>query len=212
MIDDKRNVLGKRNSTEVTACQICDNSELDSVLFLGFLPPVNLMQKAGQALSEQPAYPAELLHCKRCGLAQLGLVVSASVLFPAEYPYTSSTTRILRENFAELSEEARALYGLAPNDLVVDIGSNDGNLLSNFKDHARVLGITPEDIGKLAVARGIPTLFTYFGKAAVEEVLKTQGKAKLVTATNVFAHIDQVHEVVRSIDALLADDGIFVSE
>lgn len=212
MIDDKRNVLGKRNSTEVTSCQICDNDELDSVLFLGFLPPVNLMQKAGQALSEQPAYPAELLHCKRCGLAQLGLVVSASVLFPAEYPYTSSTTRILRENFAELSEEVRGLYGLSSNDLVVDIGSNDGNLLSNFKDHARVLGITPEDIGKLAVARGIPTLFTYFGKAAVDEVLKTQGKAKLVTATNVFAHIDQVHEVVRSINDLLADDGIFVNE
>jgi hypothetical protein len=212
MIDDKRGVLGKRNSTEVTACQICASTELKSVLFLGFLPPVNLMQKAGQALSEEPAYPAELLHCERCGLAQLGLVVSAEVLFPAEYPYTSSTTRILRDNFAELSQEVRSLYGLDSRDLVVDIGSNDGNLLSNFKAYARVLGITPEDIGKLAVERGIPTLFQYFGPAAVAEVLKTQGKAKLITATNVFAHIDKVHDVVRSITELLADDGIFVSE
>ena len=212
MIDDKKGVLGKRNSTEVTACQICGSTELKSVLFLGFLPPVNLMQKAGQALSEEPAYPAELLHCERCGLAQLGLVVSAEVLFPAEYPYTSSTTRILRENFAELSEEVRGLYGLDANDLVVDIGSNDGNLLSNFKDHARVLGITPEDIGKIAVERGIPTLFQYFGPAAVAEVLKTQGKAKVITATNVFAHIDKVHDVVKSITELLADDGVFISE
>lgn len=212
MIDDKKGVLGKRNSTEVTACQICRSAELDSVLFLGFLPPVNLMQKAGQPLSEEPAYPAELLYCARCGLAQLGLVVSAEVLFPAEYPYTSSTTRVLRENFAELSHEVRALYGLSADDLVVDIGSNDGNLLSNFKDHARVLGITPEDIGKLAVERGIPTLFTYFGRDAVAEVLKTHGKAKLVSATNVFAHIDGVHDVVDSITELLADDGLFVSE
>ena len=212
MIDDKKGVLGKRNSTEVTACQICGATELESVLFLGFLPPVNLMQKAGQPLSEEPAYPAELLHCGRCGLAQLGLVVSAEVLFPAEYPYTSSTTRILRENFAELSEEVRGLYGLSKDDLVVDVGSNDGNLLSNFKDHARVLGITPEDIGKLAVERGIPTLFQYFGPAAVAEVLKSHGKARIVTATNVFAHIDDVHGVVKSITDLLADDGLFISE
>lgn len=212
MIEDKKGVLGKRNSKEVTECMVCSSKDLRSVLFLGFLPPVNLMQKAAQALSEQPAYPAELLYCPKCSLVQLGLVVSASILFPAEYPYTSSTTRILRENFAELSQEVRSLLSLSTRDLAIDIGSNDGNLLSNFKDHMRVLGITPEDIGKIAVQRGIPTLFEYFDKSVIAKVLTDHGKAKIITATNVFAHIDDVHEVVEGITALLMDDGVFISE
>ena len=212
MIEDKKGVLGKRNSKEVTECVVCRCKDLRSVLFLGFLPPVNLMQKAGQALSEQPAYPAELLYCPKCSLVQLGLVVSASILFPAEYPYTSSTTRILRENFAELSQEVRSLISISTQNLAIDIGSNDGNLLSNFKDHMRVLGITPEDIGQIAVRRGIPTLFEYFDKNVIHKVLARHGKAKLITATNVFAHIDDVHEVVEGITALLEDDGVFISE
>jgi C-methyltransferase-like protein/methyltransferase family protein/putative zinc binding protein len=212
MIEDKKGVLGKRNSKEVTECMVCRSKDLRPVLFLGFLPPVNLMQKAGQALSEQPAYPAELLYCPECSLVQLGLVVSASILFPAEYPYTSSTTRILRENFAELSQEVRSLLSISTRDLAIDIGSNDGNLLSNFKDHMRVLGITPEDIGKIAVQRGIPTLFEYFDKNVIHKVLEGHGKAKIITATNVFAHIDDVHEVVEGITALLMDDGVFISE
>jgi hypothetical protein len=212
MIEDKKGVLGRRNSKEVTECMVCSSKDLRSVLFLGFLPPVNLMQKAGQALSEQPAYPAELLYCPKCSLVQLGLVVNASILFPAEYPYTSSTTRILRENFAELSQEVRSMIPVSARDLAIDIGSNDGNLLGNFKDHMRVLGITPEDIGEIAVQRGIPTLFEYFDNKVIDKVLADHGKAKIITATNVFAHIDDVHEVVNGITALLMDDGVFISE
>ena len=212
MIDDKKGVLGKRNSKEVTECMICRCPDLKSVLFLGFLPPVNLMQKAEQPLSEQPAYPAELLYCPKCSLVQLGLVVGASVLFPVEYPYTSSTTRILRENFAELSEEVRSLVSTSTGDLIIDIGSNDGNLLSNFKDRMRVLGITPEEIGKIAVQRGIPTLFEYFDEHVIDKVLKDHGKAKIITATNVFAHIDGIHEVVKGVTDLLVEDGVFISE
>ena len=212
MIEDKRGVLGKRNSKEVTECQICANKNLKSVLFLGFLPPVNLMQKAGQALSEQPAYPAEMLYCPECHLVQLGSIVSAEILFPAEYPYTSSTTKILRDNFNELSQEVCSEFGLGKDDLVIDVGSNDGNLLSHFKDYSKVLGITPEDIGQIAVQRGIPTLFEYFNKRVVPKVLKDYSKARYITATNVFAHIDGIHEVVDSVLDLLKDDGIFISE
>ena len=125
----------------VTRCQVCDDSDLRSVLFLGYLPPVNQMRPIGQRPSAQPGYPAELLLCPRCQLVQLGLVVDPRILFPPEYPYTSGTTRILRENFAELSRECFALLDLQPSDLVVDIGSNDGTLLSNFVPRQRVQGI-----------------------------------------------------------------------
>jgi len=199
-------------SKVVDACQICGNGDLKSILSVGFLPPVNALRNIGERLSEEPSYPAELFFCDECKLMQLGLVVNPKILFPVQYPYTSSTTKVLRENFKELYSESSRLIDIARDDLVVDIGSNDGNLLSNFKDYHQVLGITPEEIGKLAVARGIPTVFDYFHKGTVEYVKSNHGKAKIVTATNVFAHIDDVNHVTDLITDLLDDKGVFISE
>ncbi len=200
------------SSTVVQKCQICDNPALEQILFLGYLPPVNKMNPVGERPHEQPSYPAELLYCPKCHLVQLGLIVDAKVLFPPEYPYTSSTTKILRDNFAELYRECSGLVPLSKNDLIVDIGSNDGNLLSNFKDKHRVLGITPEEIGRIAIERGIPTIIDYFNRNVVSKVIKEHGKAKVVTATNVFAHIEDVHEVLAGIMELLDEKGVFISE
>jgi len=211
---EKNNELafGTGSSVVVEKCQICGFKPLDKVIFLGYLPPVNQMHFIGKMPFEQPSYPALVLQCPRCKLVQLGLVVDPQILFPPEYPYTSGTTKILRDNFAELSREVAELYPLNSNDLVVDIGSNDGTLLSNFVGKHRVMGITPEDAGKLAIERGIPTLISYFNHEAVKQVIGSEGKAKLVTATNVFAHIENIHEVTESILELLTDDGIFISE
>ncbi len=200
------------SSAVVESCQICGNPELDSIFFLGYLPPVNRMNPIGEKPHEQPAYPAELLFCPTCRLVQLGLVVDPAILFPPEYPYTSSTTKILRENFAELYRECSSILDMKKDDLVVDIGSNDGNLLSNFKDRHRVLGITPEEIGKIAIGRGIPTVIDYFTEKTVSRVIGEHGHARLVTATNVFAHIDNVNAVVEQIMRLLGPGGVFISE
>ena len=203
---------GTGGSRVVDRCQVCDHKELKPILFAGYLPPVNTMPEVGSQPKEEGAYPAQLLLCPQCRLIQLGLVVDAEILFPSSYPYTSSTTRILRENFADLYQECRALFELLPEHLVVDIGSNDGNLLSNFKDHHVVCGVTPEKIGEIAIARGIPTILSYFGKPVVEEILARHGKARLVTATNVFAHMEDVHTVLGAIMDLLDEDGVFLTE
>ena len=148
---------------------------------------------AGSPLAEQPAYPAQLLFCKNCTLAQLGLIVDPAILFPPSYPYTSGTTKILRENFAELSREVESLYPLKPSQLIIDIGSNDGTLLSNFqKNGVRVFGIEPTNAAKLAIERGIPSMISFFNKGVAEKAAAEQGKAQIVTATNVFAH-DPLH-------------------
>src|SRR5439155_41524 len=120
---------------------------------------------------------------------------------------------ILRENFAELQAEATPLLGLKKDDLVVDIGSNDGTLLANFqKAGNRVVGIEPTDVGKTANARGIPTITAFFDSAAVDEVLSKYGRASVITATNVFAHIEGIHAIVDALLRLLGDDGVFISE
>ena len=203
---------GTGTSVVVDKCQTCGDEDLHSILFLGYLPPVNTMPKIGARPVEQPGYPAELLWCQKCQLVQLGLIVDPHVLFPREYPYTSSTTKILRENFAELYEECSSLIDLSPHDLIVDIGSNDGNLLSNFQEKHRVQGVTPEDIGQIARDRGIPTVQAYFGRDIAQRIVDESGKAKIITATNVFAHIEDIHEIVSSIVELLDDDGVFISE
>lgn len=199
-------------SVVVEKCQVCNNPALELILFLGFLPPVNTMRTIGERPHEESSYPAEFLYCPQCHLMQLGLVVDAQVLFPSSYPYTSSTTKILRENFAELYDECKTLIQLGPDDLIVDIGSNDGNLLSNFQDHHKVLGVTPEEIGKVAIERGIPTITDYFTKEVVSRILADNGKARIVTATNVFAHIENINTILECIMELLDDDGMFISE
>ena len=204
---------GSGGSVLVERCQISGSSDLRSVLFIGFLPPVNTMAPIGTRPNEQPAYPAELLYCPESRLMQLGLIVDPAILFPPHYAYTSGTTRILRENFAELYDEVMRLYPIAPDALVVDVGSNDGTLLSNFyKGGHRVCGIEPTNASRIAVGSGITTINQFFGPAAAAQVVHEHGRAKIVTATNVFAHIENVHEIVESILAMLDEDGIFISE
>jgi hypothetical protein len=210
---EKKLAAGTGSSVVVERCQVCDAAPLEPILFLGYLPPVNVMPKIGDAPHEQAAYPAQILRCPRCTLVQLGLIVDPSVLFPPEYPYTSGTTKILRDNFAEMYRECRTIVPLGPDDLVVDIGSNDGTLLSNFRDGGhRVQGIEPANVGNLATERGIPTIISFFGASAVDRVLKEKGRAKIVTATNVFAHIEDIHDIVENLLRLLGDDGVFISE
>jgi SAM-dependent methyltransferase len=183
------------------------------VLSLGYMPPVNQMVRIGEVARQQPWFPTDLLHCRSCDLVQLGLAVDPVIIFPPEYPYTSGTTRLLRDNFAELYAEVSGMLRLAPTDLVIDIGSNDGTLLSNFAAGGhRVLGIEPTEIGNIAASRGIPTLKRYFSAAVAVEVKREHGSARVVTAANCFAHIEDVHALIDGILDLLGPDGIFISE
>jgi hypothetical protein len=204
---------GTGASVPIESCQICGHTPLDAVLSLGYMPPVNQMVPIGQVPRQQPWFPTTLLHCRNCDLVQLGLAVDPVIIFPPEYPYTSGTTKLLRDNFAELQRESAAMLGLSSKDLVIDIGSNDGTLLSNFKSGGqRVLGIEPTDVGDIANQRGIQTLRRYFGVEVASEVKGDHGPASVVTAANCFAHIEDVHAIVDGIVEMLKPDGVFISE
>jgi len=198
-------------SVPVEACQVCNSRRLEPVFFAGYLPPVNTMPNVGEVPREQISYPAQLLQCLDCQLFQLGLIVSPKILFPPTYPYTSGTTKILRDNFSELALEVAKLYPLQASHLVVDIGSNDGTLLSNFTEH-RVLGIEPTNAAKLAERIGIKTVMEFFTRDLAVRVAAKEGKARLVTATNCFAHIDDIHSIVEGVLELMEPDGLFVTE
>lgn len=204
---------GTGGSVPVECCQVCGNEKLETTLSLGYMPPVNQMVPVGQPQTQLPWFPTSLLYCGQCELVQLGLAVDPVIIFPPEYPYTSGMTKVLRDNFAELYAESSKMLGLGKDDFVVDVGSNDGTLIGNFqKGGHRILGIEPTDVSKIANERGIPTIQRYFGKDVAREVKAKHGPAKVVTAANCFAHIEDVHAIVDGIIEMLGPDGVFISE
>ena len=98
---------GTGASVPVECCQVCGHEPLETVLSLGYMPPVNQMVPIGQVPRQQPWFPTDLLYCGKCELVQLGLAVDPVIIFPPEYPYTSGTTKLLRDNFADLCAEVQ---------------------------------------------------------------------------------------------------------
>ena len=186
------------SSKIIKRCQICNSEDTKDILNLGYLPSVNDFQEIKNDQKEQIFFPSKLIQCQNCKLVQLSCIVDKEILFPSSYPYTSSTTRILRDNFSELSQEVDELIKLDKKKLVCDIGSNDGNLLTYFLEKSKVVGITPEDIGNKAIEKGIPTIIDYFNKESCKKIIKNFGNPDVITATNVFAHIDNPNEVMET--------------
>ncbi len=193
-------------------CQYCANLNISEVLNLGALPPVNDLRPSTEQLEVLNCFPLPFCHCEKCGLTQIGVTLDREVVFPKTYPYLSGMTRSLLDNFAIQAQDVNSYLQLGKNDLVIDIGSNDGSLLANYSSLSRVLGIEPTQAAGKAIERGIPTLNMYFDFESASIVNEKYGKARLVTACNVFAHIDDIPSLISNLDQILAEDGIFVSE
>ncbi len=197
----------------VTNCQVCGSSRLEPVIDLGHQALSDSLLTRSQLDEPEVTYPSRFIRCIDCSLGQLDYVVDPKTVFHPAYPYRTGITRELTTHQRSVAAAAAAKYGLALKSLVIDIGSNDGTLLSAFKEQGqRVLGIEPTNIARLANEAGIETLQSFFTEDLARRVVETHGHAALVTATNVFAHIAGLGSVMRGIEILLGADGIFVSE
>ena len=205
--------LDAMNSKPIARCQVCGGEHLQSVLFVGHVPPVNAMLPIDTKPDAELRFPLELLRCPDCTLVQIGYDVDQRILFPHSYPYLSGTTRILRDNFRNLAETCKARMLVSLGDLVVDIGANDGTLLAPFQElGCSVLGVEPSRAGDVAVSRGIPIIKDYFSASTADSIAAERGRPRLITAANVFAHITDIHAIVRAIGSLMPPDGVFISE
>lgn len=197
-------------SGRVTRCGVCGSEDLRSVLSLGVSPPTCVMVPVGAARATESHHPLELLRCGDCTLVQLSMIVDPEEVFPADYPYSSGNSRALHQNFADLAQQANSYAGgLAPSDLVVDIGANDGTLLSKFLGKCRTVGVEPTRQARRIAGAAYQEFFT---EDLARRVLEQHGPAKVVTACNVLAHVEDIGDVMRGIDVLLADDGVLVTE
>lgn len=158
-------------------------------------------------------FPLRVLFCEDCHLCQLGEVVAPEVLF-RDYVYFSSGMPALPEHFRNYAKEVVDTFIKSNDDLVVELGSNDGVLLLAMKEMGpRVLGIDPAvNIAKVADERGVETLPEFFSTSLSKKILSKYGKARVVIGNNVVAHIDDHHDLVDGVKNLLEDDGVFIFE
>lgn len=196
-----------------TTCRVCTSNALQKVFTLGPTPLANAFLTEQQANEGEKFYPLDVYFCTSCGFLQLGHVVSPRILFE-NYVYVSSTSKVFIKHFEEFAEKAYRRLHLNTNSLVIDIGSNDGILLKPFKKlDTKVLGIEPVvEIAKIARSDGVNTVTEFFSVTLAHSIVKKYGKADVVTATNVFAHIDDLDEVIEGLKILLIDDGVFIME
>ena len=209
----KKLAAGTGGSVVVDRCQSCDSDDLTPLIFVGYLPPVNCDARDREPARRAAGLSAEALLCRACQLVQLGLIVDPAILFPARrIPTRADRPASSAKTSPTLAAEIAALFPMETDDLVVDIGSNDGTLLSNFVGRHRVLGIEPTDAGcsaRAAEFRPSPRSST---TTRCRAVVDREGKAKVVTAANVFAHIEDVHSVVDGVLEMLDDSGLFITE
>ena len=197
--------------TYKTLCRCCNSNKLDRVVSLGESPLANNLMHSIEEESEM--YPLEMDYCSNCHNCQLSVVVPPEKMFD-NYLYVSSTSSKFVKHFEETSEKYINDFNLNEESFVVDIGSNDGIALKPLQKHGvKVLGVEPaENVAKIANDQGIPTHNSYFNYEAAMSILENHGRADLITASNVFAHSDDLWYIMNSAFNLLKKNGTFIVE
>jgi C-methyltransferase-like protein/putative zinc binding protein/methyltransferase family protein len=198
----------------VSRCQITGSENLFEIIDLGHQAPCNALLTSEMLDRPEATYPLRLFHCPESGLAQLDFVVDASVIFYPNYPYRSGISEPLREYQRAFADRIVERFGISRGDLCVDVGSNDGTLLTGFKRHGvRALGVEPTNIARIARdENGVETVQRFFAEAVARDIVTECGQARVVTMTNVFAHVASLGDVMHGLARLLHPQGVFITE
>lgn len=199
--------------TRRDSCRLCGSKHLELALPIAASPIADAYVPQERLNEQQDVYPLDLYLCTACGHVQNIDVVNPEILF-RDYIYVTSSSMGLVEHYRRYADEVVDQFDVKLGALVLEIGSNDGSLLSFFKAKGlKVQGVDPaRRIAEEATAKGVPTLPDFFGSKLAAKLRQEQGPAAIVTANNVFAHADNLADIVRGIHTMLADDGVFVFE
>ncbi|MFH1895492.1 MAG: class I SAM-dependent methyltransferase [archaeon] len=197
---------------KISSCRICNSKNLSKYLDLGETPLANSLIKPENKNQKELFFPLETLYCSDCSLSQLSIVVDPKTMF-SDYVYRSSVSETFRKHCSELAVELKKRF--EKNDLkALDIASNDGCLLMEFKKHGfSVIGVEPaKNIAVIAEKNKIHTITEFWDTKTAEKILKEFGKADVITATNVLAHVDKVSDFVSAMHSVLDENGLIVIE
>jgi len=194
-------------------CRSCGNVDLLPVLSLGRMPLANALLVQEQLTLPEETFPLDLVFCPQCTLVQITETVAPEKLF-REYLYFSSFSDTVLHNAREIAERLITLCNLSKDSLVMEVASNDGYLLKNYKEKGvPVLGIEPAiNIARVAEERDIPTISEFFNVALAEQLCGRNVAADVIHANNVIAHVADLHGAVAGMSILLKPDGVAVIE
>ena len=194
-------------------CRLCSSKNLELVVKLAPIPLAEKYTSADQPVETGEFYPVDLYMCRDCGHVQILDVIDSAKLWD-DYTYHSGQTKGIVEHFQTVAENLIKRHQPVPGSLVIDVGSNDGSLLRQFKDRGfRVLGIDPaREIARKATASGIETIPELLTAELAQKIRAEYGPASVITAFNVFAHADDMNGMAANIRHMLAPDGVFQFE
>ncbi|MBL6934593.1 MAG: class I SAM-dependent methyltransferase [Alphaproteobacteria bacterium] len=198
----------------MTECIVCRETKVEEFLDLGHTALANkFLTKAELQAADEPLRPLRVGYCHGCGHVQLTEHAPPPEMFD-DYLYVSSFSQTLTNHLQSVAATMAERQGLGGDDLAVDIGSNDGTLLTGYAPYGnRVLGVDPaKNLMAMAAEKGIETYNAYFGAQTAQEILEKYGPARAITATNSFPHIPDLHDFMTGVRALLAPDGLFLIE
>lgn len=194
-------------------CRICSSQNLELILDLGVQPPANAFIKKEDLEKYEDKFPLRLYLCKECYLLQLLDIVNKEILFK-EYLYLTSASKPIVEHFKNYAFEVYEEFLKKCEDpLVIEIGSNDGSLLKEFKKQGTdILGIEPaKNIAKMANEAGITTNNTFLNYDIAKKI-SLEKQASIIIGNNVFGHVDDLKEFMKCVKILLKEKGIFIFE
>ncbi len=194
-------------------CIVCGNTNVELFLDLGSTPLANKFLSKEKLGQPEPSFPLRVGFCHSCHHVQLTEAVPPGAMFD-DYLYISSASDTLKAHLFDISDIVVKRFHLGPKDLVVDIGCNDGTLLSGFKRHGvKLLGVDPaQNLAVFTEKLGIPRHVGFFNSATAKELVAKYGHASAMTATNTFPHIPALQDFVKGISLMLAPGGVFVIE
>jgi nucleoside-diphosphate-sugar epimerase/SAM-dependent methyltransferase/quercetin dioxygenase-like cupin family protein len=192
-------------------CRACGHDGLKQIISFGEMPLANNLIDSREDVTE--SYPLEVNYCPECHNCQLSCVVDPKKMFD-NYLYVSSTSKDFCRHFEEAAHKYMDRFKLGKKSKVLDIGSNDGIALKPFLDAGvGVIGVEPAvNVAKMANDRSIPTINQYFDKKTASKIRKKYGKIDLITASNVFAHADDLKGITQAAFSILKKHGSFVVE
>lgn len=202
----------KNNFKEINVCEVCSDSEITSVLNLGFHPMCDDLVPIGDSrvCSE---YPIEIMFCQNCCTAHQRYQVPKIDLFPTTYHYRSRFTSDVLNGMKELVNSCKQEFTKIENKKVLDIGCNDGSLLDFFKaEKATTFGIEPTGACNEANKKGHITFNEFLSEDVAKRIVSEHGHPDIITFTNVFAHIENLKEVIESLKILMSTQSMIIIE